>query len=142
MAALRCPQDRPSQRSSSRDVKLRAYPPTPHRSIPADHKNSFKLSVSQGAQFGAGARTTSLSPRGSIVAENPEPWALATKLNVCNTILGITGVVSAICFGVVTIVQSNFANKEARRANVIAATSLSLSRWQICIQLANVSVSQ
>jgi hypothetical protein len=57
----------------------------------------------------------------------PQPRPLSLRLNVYNSILGGIGLVSALCFGVVTIVQANTANKEAKTANRIAGKSLFLS---------------
>lgn len=61
-------------------------------------------------------------------------------LNICNTILGVTGLVSALCFGVITVAQSDTANEEAKRANGIAYRSLVLSGLTTCFQFSDSSV--
>ncbi len=48
---------------------------------------------------------------------------------------------SALCFGVVTVIQADTANKEAKIANRIAGKSLFLSWVQTCAQVVDVSVS-
>lgn len=71
----------------------------------------------------------------------PQLRRLSFRLNVYNSILGGIGLVSALCFGVVTVVQADTANKEARIANKIAGKSLFLSWVQTCAQVVDVSVS-
>jgi hypothetical protein len=71
----------------------------------------------------------------------PRTSSLTFHLNLCNTILGITGLAVATCFGVITIVQSQIANKEAKRSNDIAFQSLLLSGFATCAQLADSPVS-
>ena len=71
----------------------------------------------------------------------PQSRQLSLRLNVYNSILGGIGLVSALCFGVVTVVQADTANKEARIANRIAGKSLFLSWVQTCAQVVDVSVS-
>ncbi|KAN0092083.1 hypothetical protein V8E51_017930 [Hyaloscypha variabilis] len=51
----------------------------------------------------------------------PQRRRLSLYLNACNTILGTLGFGGAICFGVVTVVQADTANKEAKIANRLAA---------------------
>lgn len=60
---------------------------------------------------------------------------------MCNSVLGGIGLVSALCFGVVTVIQADTANKEAKIANRIAGKSLFLSWVQTCAQVVDVSVS-
>jgi hypothetical protein len=74
-----------------------------------------------------------------VVESQPRPLSL--RLNLYNSILGGIGLVSALCFGVVTIVEANTANKEAKTANRIAGKSLFLSWVQTCAQIVDVSVS-
>lgn len=71
----------------------------------------------------------------------PQSRQLSLRLNVYNSVLGGIGLVSALCFGVVTVVQADTANKEARIANRIAGKSLFLSWVQTCAQVVDVSVS-
>jgi hypothetical protein len=63
-----------------------------------------------------------------------QPRRLSIPFNLCNAIFGIVGLILATCFGVVTIVQTNTANREARLANQIAWNSMILSGFQTCIQ--------
>ncbi|KAH8790616.1 hypothetical protein BGZ57DRAFT_875961 [Hyaloscypha finlandica] len=63
-----------------------------------------------------------------------QPRRLSIPFNLCNAIFGIVGLILATCFGVVTIVQTNTANREARLANQIAWNSMILSGLQTCIQ--------
>jgi hypothetical protein len=63
-----------------------------------------------------------------------QPRRLSTYFSLCNAILGIVGLILAMCFGVVTIVQTNTANREARLANQIAWNSMILSGFQTCTQ--------
>jgi hypothetical protein len=72
----------------------------------------------------------------------PENSALQTQprrrvsflLSVCNTVLAALGLTSAICFGIITIIQSNTANKQAKLANLIAYNSFVMSGIQTCSQ--------
>lgn len=66
---------------------------------------------------------------------------LDTYLSLCNTVLGVTGLASALCFGVVSIAQSNTANEEAKRANDIAEQSLLLGGLSTCLQFPDTIVS-
>jgi hypothetical protein len=50
-------------------------------------------------------------------------WKLSLHITICNAVLGVAGFVSAISFGVISIVQSNTANREAKIANKIAYKS-------------------
>jgi hypothetical protein len=86
---------------------------------------------------------TKTSTRTSDVCETVELRRprLSLYLSLCNTALGMVGFVSAICFGVMTIVQADTANKEARVANKIARESLLLSWVQTCAQVMDISVS-
>ena len=63
-----------------------------------------------------------------------QPHRLEVSLSLCNTILGGIGLISALSFGVVTIVQANIANKEAKLANEIAHRAFQLSMYQTCVQ--------
>jgi hypothetical protein len=63
-----------------------------------------------------------------------QPRRLSTPFSLRNAILGIVGLILATCFGVVTIVQTNTANREARLANQIAWNSMMLSGFQTCTQ--------
>jgi len=67
---------------------------------------------------------------------------LSPHITICNAVLGVVGFVSAISFGVITIVQSNTANREAKIANDIAYESLLLSWVQTCAQVVDVGVSR
>jgi hypothetical protein len=71
----------------------------------------------------------------------PHQPRISLHLSLCNTALGAVGFLSALCFGVVTIVQADTANKEAKVANQIAGKSLLLSLVQACAQIVDVSVS-
>ena len=79
----------------------------------------------------------------SEVDETAEPRQrrLSLYLNLCNSVLGGIGLISALCFGVVTIVQAETANKEAKISNKIAEKSLLLAWVQTCAQIMDVSVS-
>jgi hypothetical protein len=87
--------------------------------------------------------TTEESGQDRDAKEEVEPQLrrLSFRLNVYNSILGGIGLVSALWFGVVTVVQADTANKEARIANKIAGKSLFLSWVQTCAQVVDVSVS-
>jgi hypothetical protein len=89
------------------------------------------------------SRSTRKSDRDSDADEAVEPRQrrLSLHLNVCNSVLGGIGLVSALCFGVVTVVQADTANKEARIANKIAGKSLLLGWVQTCAQIMNISMS-
>ncbi|KAH8773867.1 hypothetical protein F5882DRAFT_381184 [Hyaloscypha sp. PMI_1271] len=63
------------------------------------------------------------------------------RLGLCNTILGAIGLVSALSFGIVTIVQADTANKEVKIANKISKKSLMLSWVQTCAQVMDISNS-
>jgi hypothetical protein len=90
------------------------------------------------------SRLTRKSDRDSNANEAVEPRQrrLSLHLNVYNSVLGGIGLVSALCFGAVTVVQADTANREARIANKIARKSLLLSWVQTCAQVVDVSVSK
>jgi len=69
-----------------------------------------------------------------------QPRRLSTPFSLRNAILGIVGLILATCFGVVTIVQTNTANREARLANQIAWNSMMLSGFQTCTQSPDLDV--
>lgn len=54
--------------------------------------------------------------------------------SLCNTVLGVVGLLLATSFGVITIVQTNAANREAKLANQLAWNSIILRRYQTCTQ--------
>ena len=66
---------------------------------------------------------------------------LSLRLSLCNTVLGTVGFISALCFGVIAIVQADTANKQAKVANKIAGKSLLLSWVQTCAQVVDISAS-
>jgi hypothetical protein len=72
----------------------------------------------------------------------PKQTRFSLHLTICNTVLATVGFVSALCFGVITIMQADTANKEAKVANKIAWKSLLLSWVQTCAQVVDVSVSR
>ena len=74
-------------------------------------------------------------------ASLPQSRGLDIYLSLCNTALGVTGLASALCFGVVSIAQSNTANEEAKRANDIAEQSLLMSGLSTCLQFPDTTVS-
>jgi len=68
----------------------------------------------------------------------PHTRRLSLYLNICNTVFGTIGLVSAIFFGNITIVQANTANKQAEFSNKIAFTSMQLGWIQTCMQLVSI----
>lgn len=74
-------------------------------------------------------------------AAAPRTRSFTFSLNLCNTILGITSFAVATFFIVITVVQSNTANKEGKRSDAIAFQSLLLSGFATCAQLADSPVS-
>jgi hypothetical protein len=64
-------------------------------------------------------------------AEARQPRFLL-DLSLCNSVVGGIGLVSALSFGVITIVQSDTANRESRVANNIAGKSLFLNWSNLC----------
>lgn len=78
----------------------------------------------------------------------PRYRRLSLHLSLCNSVLGAISFLSAVAFGVITIVQAEMANKQARTANKeakiankIARRSLLLSLVQTCASVVDLSVS-
>lgn len=85
---------------------------------------------SQASSFGELSKQQDMS---SAYEHQSQPRRLSNYLNLCSTILVFIGLVSALRFGIIAIVQSSV-------TNVIAYQPLALSRLNTRLQFLNSSV--
>jgi len=71
-----------------------------------------------------------------------QPRSITIRTNLFNTIFGATSIVITVFFGIYSVIQAAVANKAAKLSNDIAYKSLTLSRWQTCMQYPNAQAVQ
>lgn len=129
VTAPRQPRRRPRYTSSKARPRARLRQPLASSSI------SLRQNTQDSTERKGSTRNSDIN---EIVKH--QQTRLSLHLSICNTVLATVGFASALCFGVITIVQSDTANKEAKIANKIAWKSFLLSCVQTCSQVVDVSV--